>query len=769
MTQVVPPQTQFNSGELSPKLLGRSDLQWYGNGCVVLENMIPVPHGPAMTRPGTIHLGVPRVVGAPNDGAVKLVQFVFSDSIVYVVEATHQKFRFWSVRDRALILNPSLPFELATPYAVADLPLLRRVQSADVVYLLHGSYPTQKLRRLTSTTFDLTEVSFQDGPYLATNVTATTLTPASTSGNGVTLTASTALFAATDVGRLVRILHSSTWGYAKIVGFDSATSVTIDIKVAFAATSASVSWRLGVFSATSGYPVCAAFHEERLGLGSNPTGSFPRVDLTKTGDFENFTPGSLADDPIDFVIAGDDVPRMRDLISDRSLIALTSSTEFKLGSETSNDPLSPENPPKVVEISREGTSAGGSAVKAKRGILFPQLHAKAWIELAYAVDADGLRPRELTVRSDHIGERERFAGGTWANRPWNVLWMWGVRGSLSGMSYAPEQEVIALHRHKLGGRFGRRGAPVVESAVAVPGPEGDELWMSVKRTVNNTTSREICVMAYELRDNQPADEAIYLDSSLTVRGTAPAADLVLSAVDLEAGTATATASADVFVAGDVGRRIVATLEAGLDDHGLIAWRQFVVDIVAYSTARIVSLELVSSYVPPDLALYNGEWRFALTEITTAQHLEGETVEMLGDGAPMAAQVVSNGRLVVDPPAAIVTFGLDYLSILQPMRPDAGARMGSSGSRQMRTVSVGIRLLRSGPFKVGTPSQTYEFPQRTPDMPTDEPVPLFTGDAAPIAVGGTTSRNSFWRLERRGPLPVTVNAAYPIEEVSEGVP
>ena len=47
----------FNAGELSPLLYGRSDLDKYKNGCKLLENFIPLPYGPAKRREGTEYIG----------------------------------------------------------------------------------------------------------------------------------------------------------------------------------------------------------------------------------------------------------------------------------------------------------------------------------------------------------------------------------------------------------------------------------------------------------------------------------------------------------------------------------------------------------------------------------------------------------------------------------------------------------------------------------------------------------------------------------------
>jgi len=56
-------------------------------------------------------------------------------------------------------------YTLASPYAVADLPLLKYAQDANTLTLVHPSYPPYDLTRTGSTTFTLTTVTF--GPSLA--------------------------------------------------------------------------------------------------------------------------------------------------------------------------------------------------------------------------------------------------------------------------------------------------------------------------------------------------------------------------------------------------------------------------------------------------------------------------------------------------------------------------------------------------------------------------------------------------------------------------
>lgn len=50
------PITNFNSGELTPKIDDRVDTEKYAGGCKRLENMIPLIYGCVERRPGTIFI-----------------------------------------------------------------------------------------------------------------------------------------------------------------------------------------------------------------------------------------------------------------------------------------------------------------------------------------------------------------------------------------------------------------------------------------------------------------------------------------------------------------------------------------------------------------------------------------------------------------------------------------------------------------------------------------------------------------------------------------
>lgn len=90
-----------------------------------------------------------------------------------------------------LASNPSTtPYEVTTPYLTADLFSLKFEQSADVMFITHPSYEERKLSRFGDASWTLEVAGLQSGPFRDQNTdTAQTIKASSTIGS-VTLTAS---------------------------------------------------------------------------------------------------------------------------------------------------------------------------------------------------------------------------------------------------------------------------------------------------------------------------------------------------------------------------------------------------------------------------------------------------------------------------------------------------------------------------------------------------------------------------------------------------
>lgn len=92
MLKINPVQTNFTSGELSPWLLGRSDIERYLNGAEILENFSSRHQGGIVRRRGTRN--VCRTAAQGTSANVRIQEFAFSRDDAVLVQISAGLFRF---------------------------------------------------------------------------------------------------------------------------------------------------------------------------------------------------------------------------------------------------------------------------------------------------------------------------------------------------------------------------------------------------------------------------------------------------------------------------------------------------------------------------------------------------------------------------------------------------------------------------------------------------------------------------------------------------
>jgi len=134
-------QTNFGGGELAPLLHGRTDLPLYARGLRTCRNFMVVREAMAVSRPGMTHVATTK---HPSKRS-RLIPFVYSDTVSYVIEAGEKYFRFFT-GGAAVESSPGVLLEVATPYLEADLPELRWAQTGAVLTITHPRHPPKELR-----------------------------------------------------------------------------------------------------------------------------------------------------------------------------------------------------------------------------------------------------------------------------------------------------------------------------------------------------------------------------------------------------------------------------------------------------------------------------------------------------------------------------------------------------------------------------------------------------------------------------------------------
>lgn len=412
-------------------------------------------------------------------------------------------------------------YEIATTYAEADIFDLEFSQSADVVYITHPSYKPAKLSRLGHTSWTLADIDFIDGPYLPTNTSATTMTPSATSGTGKTMTASSAFFLSTDVGRHIRAKHSTTWGWAKIVGYTSSTVVTIDIQSNFGGVGATLDWRVGAWSDTTSYPATTGFYEDRLFYGGAL--NLPqRLDGSETGQYDTFSPTETNGDIVDSTAISFSMnsPQVNSIIwisdNDRGLLVGTSGAEWVVRPSSLAEALT------ALNVSSKVSTRNGSAkippIQVGRGTVYVQNKKRKLNQFQFFFEVDGFISADLTVFAEHITD-SGVAGMAFTQEPLPIIWVNLADGSLVSCMIDEAQEIVGWNRHHICGVFDG-GIAQVKSIAQIPDPTEtrDELWLLVKRTKGGSTVQEIEYMEKVFEETDAAADAYFMDSGLQYSG-----------------------------------------------------------------------------------------------------------------------------------------------------------------------------------------------------------------------------------------------------------
>lgn len=190
-------QPSFAGGEIGPSLYGRIDMSKYQVALRKCDNFIVRQYGGVENRPGTRFVGPAKY----PDRKCRLIPFQFSTVQTYALEFGHNYMRV--IKDGAYVLTTSnVIYELAMPYADTDLFRIKFTQSADVLTLVHPAYPPKELRRYAHDNWQIVDVTTKNGPFEDINVDETVKVYASASTGTITLTASSAIFGAEQVGKL---------------------------------------------------------------------------------------------------------------------------------------------------------------------------------------------------------------------------------------------------------------------------------------------------------------------------------------------------------------------------------------------------------------------------------------------------------------------------------------------------------------------------------------------------------------------------------------
>lgn len=475
----------FTRGEITPLAQARRDIEMYQAGAKSLLNFQVLKEGGIRRRSGTKYLGAAKYA----DKDTRLVDFDFSSSQTFAIEMGDEYTRFWTAGGQ--VLSGGDPYEIVSPFAEADLRAIQWAQSFDTMYFVRQSttLKPQKLVRTSNIDWAWSDMDFYDGPYLPINDQVNTVTPstAPVTGSNPTLTFSTltninggAGFRATDVGRHIRVQHGGGWSWGKITSVSSPKIVVANIVAGSATgTTASLSWRLGAFSDTTGYPGAVGWFQSRMFFAGTPDN--PRfIAYSRPEDPEDMSPsdfdGTVADDHGGTFILlgkGDGIQWLQE--ATRLQIGTTGAIR-SLGPTQTSTAFGPRN------VSQQIEAAGGVSSVTPIVVGSSTLHTTRFnnaIEDAFFdLNTNSLATPRITNLAEHMfdeGVKEMW----FQQEPNFQLWTVLNDGTLTTTTLERYEKVVGFARQELDGGN-------VISACTIAGSTQDDLYLVVRRTINST-------------------------------------------------------------------------------------------------------------------------------------------------------------------------------------------------------------------------------------------------------------------------------------------
>jgi len=531
-------QTNFTSGEISPRLKGRVDFDKYFNTGETLKNVIVQTHGGVFRRTGT------RFVAEVETSSEKtrLIRFEFSITQAYIIELGNLYMRVY--KDQGQILDSGSAYEVATPYITADLFEIQFVQSADVLYLAHSNYKPRKITRSGHTAWTVTNYAPTADPFGADG---SNDCPAA-----VSFFEERIWWAGTN-NYPQKLWASKTGDYENFTKAPIADDMSLEYLIAAADVSAIrylIAGKVLVIGTTAGEYIIRA---STLNEPVTPTNV--RITLETTYGTEKVKPLGINNSVLfvqreghklrEFIyifendsFIGKDLSIISEHLTATSkitqiayqkvrnsiiwavtdtgqLLSMTYSPSDEIIAWTQH-PVGGYFGNTTVTVTDYVNIAVGTTISLTKSDGVTVVFTSEAISGSAPSETNGWRPNESNdTTADNIYTAiNAHADFTVANPAAAIVTILDNTTGLGVLFQVATSDSTRL-------AVTNRAQAVVESVTVIPGSEGqDEVWICVKRTINGTTKRyiEFISQDYYPLNTQDKDDAVFVDSSLEYDG-----------------------------------------------------------------------------------------------------------------------------------------------------------------------------------------------------------------------------------------------------------
>ena len=419
-------------------------------------------------------------------------------------------------------------------------------------------------------------------------------------------------------------------------------------------------------------------------------------------------------------------------------------------------------------------SADIQPVQVANVTLFVQRAKRKIRELGYDFSTDSYNAPDMTILAEHVTEGG-VSAMAYQQEPDGVIWCVRADGQLLSLTYRREEKVVAWARHVIGGTSGACTVTVTDYSNIATG---------TKLVFTKSDGNTVTFTSEAAGASSPASSTGWRPNT----SNNVTADNIFTCINAHADFTVANPAANVVTIEETQRAGTGFLSVKSFDttrlattdqsHALVEsvavipqdGSEYQVCLVVQRTINGATERYVEFFTPFDFGsdledacfvdsslAYSGS---STTSISGLDHLEGETVAVVSNGAAQADEIVASGAITSDYAMTKGTAGLRYTSTLKTMRVEGGFATGTAQGKSKRIHEVTCRLFRTLGAKVGTSASTVDIiPFRSSADAMDEPPAMFTGDKQ-IEFDGDYDSDGFITVVQDQALPMTLLALYP---------
>lgn len=706
---------------------------------------------------------------------------LYFDSILGMVQLNRRRFRVIAaipgvsitIALNTVIFTPwtsggtaSRIYTVVSPYAAADLPLLKKVQSQDVMTFTHPSYDPTDLTRTGHAAWAFTVKTF--APSVVAPAAPTSTAPGA--GNDYVVTAVSDITGEESLQSVTvsSTTTTSTIGWTAVAGctyyniyravsgvfgfIGRATQAVgfIDTSVKPDTVSTPPQQRTP-FTGVGNRPGCSVYHSGRQWYARSDI-SPQTLWASAAANIKSMAVSvpTRDNDAITRTIASQESNEIQHMLSATVLIIFTSGAEHKgQAADIANGVITPAKFSTFPQGST-GISTNIPPILIRNSIVYVASSLQRVMDMNYDLSTDTWISRDVSILAQHLFENNTMLEWAYGKDPDSILWSTRDDGTLLGFTYQKDQDVYAWHRHATQGTY--------ESICSIQEGPITAVYVQVARTVGGVTKRY--VERFATRYTNTVFDAWAVDAGVNYNGRNTDTTKILKIAGGSYNTGDVVALSAIghtpFSAASVGRKYI--LRSGQN--------QVTITVTVFTSNILVSATLDYSPAPVLQNAALSDWALAITQITGLWHIEGMQPAILADGAVIdtTGAVVQNGTYTLPNAAGQVVCGLGYVCDLETLNiDDPGPSTIQGKLKTIANVTIGVKKTRG--LKVGPTLDSLRPIKERRSEVMGYPTQLMTGQET-IKIESNWNTKGRMFVRQQYPLPATVTGIFPEFEIGE---